>query len=239
MFKYEMHLHSCEVSRCGTSESVEYVKIARDRGFSGMVFTNHFFRGNSAIDKTLPWREFVEPYREAYLRAAELGDKLDIDVLFGIEEGYGNGKECLIYGISPELIASNPDFSKQPIAELSAFVRENGGFIACAHPFRHRGYITAPDEEPDMTLFDAMEVYNRGNSLEDNISAEVFAKKHGFPTISGGDVHDVKDFGHSGICFPCRVKTSEELVKALKQGDFKLIVDEEKGNFGDGFSYVV
>ena len=66
MFRYEMHLHSVAVSACGSSESVEYVKVAHERGFAGMAFTNHFIKGNTAIDRSLPWEEFVSHYRDDF-----------------------------------------------------------------------------------------------------------------------------------------------------------------------------
>ena len=163
-------------SKCAKSDSAEYIQKAVETGFAGMVFTNHFFRGNTAIDRDIPWKDFVEYYKKDWYNAKVEGDKADIDVIFGLEEGYGKGKECLIYGLTPELIAGCADFSKLPIKELSAFVRENGGMIFCAHPFRQRGYITDPSDEPDMTLFDGIEVYNRGNTDEDNLTAEIFAK---------------------------------------------------------------
>lgn len=220
-------------SACASSQATEYIQAAKEKGFAGMVFTNHFFRGNSAIDKTLPWSDFVKAYREDWLFAKQVGDRADIDVLFGIEEGYGNGKECLIYGLTPDIIEKYTDFSKMPINELSAFVRENGGFIACAHPFRVRGYITSPDDKPDMSLFDAMEVYNRGNTKEDNIKAEEYAKKCGCPVIAGGDVHSVSGFGNSGVAFEKRARTSEELVAYLRAGSYTLVRDEVLRNFGE------
>lgn len=238
MFKYEMHLHSCQTSRCGVSESTDYIAAAKKRGFSGMVFTNHFFRGNTAIDRELPWRDFVNAYAEEFYKAGELAKGTGIDVLFGLEEGYGNGKECLIYGLRPETIAECNDFSRLPIKELSVFVRENGGFIACAHPFRVRGYITDSREEPNPELFDAVEVYNRGNSLEDNILAEEYAVKYSLPAICGGDTHRDSDFGYCGVAFEERVSDSKTLVRLLKSRKYSLIADKEKGNAGNLFKYI-
>lgn len=212
-------------SKCAKSDSAEYIQKAVETGFAGMVFTNHFFRGNTAIDRDIPWKDFVEYYKKDWYNAKVEGDKADIDVIFGLEEGYGKGKECLIYGLTPELIAGCADFSKLPIKELSAFVRENGGMIFCAHPFRQRGYITDPSDEPDMTLFDGIEVYNRGNTDEDNLTAEIFAKKHNLLTIAGGDIHSTGGFGFSGISLPERVHDGKELVAALRKADFTLVKD--------------
>ena len=234
-YKYEMHLHSQMTSACAKSQSVEYIEKAKECGYAGMVFTNHFFRGNSAIDKTLPWYDFVDAYRRDWAEAKELGDKFGIDVLFGLEEGYGKGKECLIYGLTPDIVAQCEIFSKMPITELSAFVRKNGGFIACAHPFRVRDYISTPEEEPNPADFDAVEVYNQGNSAEDNIKAEEYAAKYNLPVISGGDIHSVGGFGNSGVALPERARTEKELVRILRQNNYGLIYNKEKQNYGRVF----
>lgn len=236
MYKYEMHLHSCGTSKCGASESSDYIEAAINAGFSGMVFTNHFFRGNTAVDRDLAWKDFVEHYKRDWLCAKEVGDKNNIDVLFGVEEHFGKGKECLIYGVTPEDIAECTDFPEMPITEISAFVREKGGFIACAHPFRVRGYITDPDGEPDISLFDAIEVYNRGNTAEDNIKAEIFAQRHNLAVISGGDVHRDTDFGHSGLIFSERARDDRTLVRLLKSGNYSLIYDDKAKNYGKKLS---
>lgn len=237
MFKYEMHLHSNGTSACGSSDAVEYIEAAKKNGYAGMVFTNHFYRGNTAISRELSWQEFVACYHEEYLRVREVGEKEGIDVLFGIEEGFGGGKECLIYGLDAETIALEKSFSKLPIGELSQFVRENGGFIAQAHPFRQRGYIPNPSELPNIANFDAIEVYNRGNTLEDNITAEEFARETGVAVIAGGDVHSVSGFGRSGVAFPERVSTGKDLVRLLKSGKYKLVADAAVGNVGNLFEY--
>ncbi|MBR5307381.1 MAG: hypothetical protein IKU43_01305 [Clostridia bacterium] len=233
MYKYEMHLHSKGTSACGSAESVDYIERAKEVGYAGMVFTNHFIRGNTAIDRDLPWKEFVEFYRQDWLVAKELGDKHGIDVLFGVEDGYGAGKECLIYGLLPEDIAECENFRNMPIAEISAFVRGKGGFIVAAHPFRVRGYIKNPDAEPDMSLFDAIEVYNRGNMPEDNLKAEAFAKKCGCAVISGGDTHSTGGFGFAGISLPEIMGSEKRLVEFLKKGDYTLLYDENKNDFGE------
>lgn len=240
MYKYEMHLHSLGCSRCGVSPATDYILTAKEKGFVGMVFTNHFYRGNSGIDRSIGWEKFVGEYRDDYLRARELGEKHDIDVLFGVEEAFKfngvYGKEALIYGLEPEAFIKTPEFMHMDIYEISDFVRQNGGFIVCAHPFRVRDYIQRPDDEPDMTIFDGIEVHNAaGNPTEDNVKAEKFARKNNLCVISGSDAHSVEDFGKGGIAFEKRVKTNKELVEALKNGVWKLVAAGD--NHSDLYEY--
>lgn len=225
MFRYEMHIHSSSCSACSSSTAKEMVVTAKEKGYTGIVFTNHFYYGNTAVNRKLPWREFVEAYKLDWLEAKEYGDSMDFDVLFGLEEVYEPGKEALIYGISPQLIADTPEIKNMEIKSISEFVRNNGGFIACAHPFRDRPYIPKPYSEPNPALFDAVEAYNSGNTPKMNEKAFLFAKKYNMPCISGGDVHEAIHLGDAGLAFHERIRTNEQLVRALKDGKYRMIVN--------------
>lgn len=220
-----MHLHSSGCSACGASEVTEFVNAAAEKEYGGVIFTNHFYHGNTRIDRNLPWSDFFGAYEEDYLKGKELGEKLGVDVLFGIEEGFGDGKELIIYGLEPEVFHGVPDFIRYSLKEISDFVWQNGGFIVCAHPFRNRSYIKDPDRIPDMSCFDAIEGFNHFNRPEDNEKAIVFGKQNGYRMTSGGDIHRVTDFGNSGMAFYERLYTNENLVKKLKSGEYKYIVN--------------
>lgn len=225
MFKYEMHLHSSACSACAFSDAREYIDAALETGYAGMVFTNHFYHGNTKVFRGLPWKDYVGVFRDDYLQAKEYGEQKGVDVLFGIEEVYepGSGKEILIYGITPEDLMDCPDFLNYSVYEMADFIREKGGYVSCAHPFRIRNYIPDPISEPDPAFMDGVEIYNYANSEEDDRKAEAFAKKYHLPGLSGGDVHRASDFGHAGLAFYERIRTNEQLTEALKQGQYKLI----------------
>lgn len=224
MFKYEMHLHNCGCSACGKSTVQEMIDAAREKGYSGIVFTNHFYRGNTGVDRTLPWADFVGEYKKSYMEAKKYATRFDFDVLFGIEEKYTVGKEALIYGLSPEIIAATPEFAQMDISTMAKFVRKNGGIIVCAHPYRVRPYIPDPDRDPDPDCFDGVEVYNLHNTEEENGKALAFAKKYNLIQISGGDIHRCELFGGSGIAFKTRISNNKELINALKSRDYSLII---------------
>ena len=103
MFKYEMHLHTSGCSKCGISTVEEMALAAKEMGFQGIVVTDHFYRGNTCIDRNLPWEEFVAAYEKNWLDGKAFGESVGIDVIFGIEEVYHKDmKEVLIYGITPD-----------------------------------------------------------------------------------------------------------------------------------------
>ena len=223
MYKFEMHLHTSTCSKCGASTAEEMIDAAKEHGYSGFVLTNHFYRGNTCIDRELPWEEFVSAYAKEYEQAVAYGKERGITVFFGLEEGYGEGKEVLIYGVSPQAVAACPEFKKMSLKELSDFVHANGGVMVSAHPFRDRVYIVEPERIPDAALFDGIEVYNIGNKVEENEKAFAFAFNHRMMMISGSDVHSTQRFGNAGIAFAEPVETEERFLELLKAGEFRLI----------------
>ena len=60
MYKYELHLHTSGCSKCGISSAREMVLCAKEKGYKGIVVTDHFYRGNTGIDRSLPRERFVE-----------------------------------------------------------------------------------------------------------------------------------------------------------------------------------
>ena len=66
----------------------------------------------------------------------------------------------------------------------------------------------------------ALEVLNGSVSPEGNRRAEEAAKKLGINGIGGSDAHGLQVLGKAYTCFPDPVASTEELVTALKGGDY-------------------
>ena len=196
-----------------------------------MVLTNHFFHGNTGIRRGQMWEDFVRPYEEDYLLAKAEGDRLDFDVLFGIEEVVmGSGyKEVLVYGITPAFLYNHPELREgdgNHLQRLSALVHEAGGVVFQAHPFRVRDYIARPWEELDGRYLDGIEAYNACNSPMENARAAAMAEQKELAVIAGSDAHTARQEVRHGVLFPQRVKTEKQLVAALKHGAYELYLGE-------------
>ncbi len=225
MYKFEIHLHTSACSACAVSTAEEMIDAAKESGYSGVVFTNHFYHGNTCVDRNLPWEDFVDAYAADYYKAKAYGEAKGIKVFFGIEEGYAAGKEMLIYGLSPEILKNYPNFIMLNAKEKSDFVRSNGGMTVCAHPFRNRFYIPNPDDEPPVSLFDGIECFNYFNKDDENEKAFDFAQRNGLIKTSGGDIHRSADFGKAGIDFNIPINTYEDFIENLKKGNYTLITE--------------
>lgn len=222
MFYYELHMHSLEGSACGQSNIHEMIRCYAQAGFRGAVITNHFVRGNTAVDRDLPWEELVQCYAKAYREGLQTARELDFDLLFGVEEGWGKGKEFLAYGFEPEFLLERPELYRASLETWSEAVHSVGGFLAFAHPFRCRHYITDPMEMPPEELADGVEVYNRGNEPEENHNAEAVFGNGKLICIAGSDSHRNDLTQPWGIALPYRVRTSAEMAQALKNKEFSL-----------------
>ncbi len=229
MYIYDTHVHSQECSACSHSSAREMVRVYKAAGYSGIVLTNHFYRGNTAVDRNLPWKDFASAYYNTYLEAKDEGDKLDFDVIFGIEEYIGDHKEYLIYNIDLDFLLKNPDMPKLSVEELCRRVHDAGGFVSFAHPYRFRSEYMDRFVEPDFSYVDAIEAVNACNTPEQNERAIAAAKELGLVVTCGSDTHksDQIVVGKSiaGMAFSHRVKTGAELVAALNESETKPFVN--------------
>ena len=222
MYLYEMHCHALPCSGCGGIQPEDLVRGMKEVGYTGMVLTDHFYHGNTGIRRKMPWADFVAAYEQSYLRAKAVGDELDFDVLFGIEEGVGDGKEVLIYGITPQFLYDHPEIRECDLPTLSRLVHEAGGLIYQAHPFRVRDYIARPWEALPMQYFDGIEMYNACNPDLDNARAVQFAAENDLATIAGSDRHYMGHCANFGILVPERLRTEADLAQVLRSGEYEL-----------------
>ncbi|MBQ1196921.1 MAG: PHP domain-containing protein [Clostridia bacterium] len=225
IYKYEMHVHTCPCSG-GGKDIREHIDDLIAKGYSGMVVTNHFYAGDNRIDRELPWAEFVDAYRQDYLYGLEYAQTVDFDLLFGLEENVGYGREILIYGITPELIELHPELKRASAEKYAEVVHAAGGLVYQAHPYRARDYIRNPFPLECIDLLDGIEVYNAGNEPEWNESARIFAEERGIACIAASDGHKVGTAGRAGIATRERIACNDDLVRILKNNEYTVFINE-------------
>lgn len=176
-YRYETHLHTKEVSACARTKAVDYISFYQDRGYSGIIVTDHFFHGNCGIARDLTWKEWVEAYCRGYELAKEEGDKRGFSVFFGLEENF-EGDEYLVYGLTKEWLLAHFEIMQRDRREYYQLLHEAGALVVQAHPCRERSYLS--DVHLNPYFVDAAEVINMGNEpYQDGLALEYAAKQIG------------------------------------------------------------
>ena len=213
-FKYDTHVHTSEGSACAYTTGAEMADAYKAKGYDGIIITDHFFNGNSAISRELAWEEKVALLCKGYENARKRGNEIGLTVLFGWEYACGGGSEFLTYGLDRQWLNKHPEIMNMEIWEYAKLVHESGGFIVHAHPFRNRPYVQKMTFIPNQ--IDGVECINMGNHSEENERAKWFAESYGLPMTAGSDSHNAADLPDGGIVTNTEIKTISDYGDVLK-----------------------
>lgn len=185
-FLYEMHLHTCQGSACGRSTGAEHARFYKDAGYQGIFVTDHFFGGNTAVPRDLPWEERIHRFCKGYEDAKAEGDRIGLDVFFGWEQNFA-GDEYLIYGLDKQFLLDHPEMEHWTRRQQWEEVHRCGGCVIQAHPFRDRAYIAKVLLARQYC--DGIEVANAINHAQNDVCAWRYAKEYDLPVTVGSDNH--------------------------------------------------
>lgn len=223
-YLYETHLHTKEASACSQNTAEELVHAYKTAGYTGIMVTDHFYRGNTAIDRNCAWEDWVEAYCKGYENAKAAGDKVGLQVFFGWEESH-QGTDFLIYGLNKEWLKKHPELKEITIQEQYELIHREGGMVIHAHPYREAWYI------PEIRLFpdyiDGVEVLNAshygrsqredGRSFYD-IRAMEYAKNYHLPLTGGSDIHST-NLLYGGMAFRRKLETVQDYMREVLAGE--------------------
>lgn len=226
-YLYETHLHTNQGSACARCSGEEMAKAAKEYGYAGIIVTDHNWGGNTCVDRSLPWEEWVEQFTAGYKSAYAWGREHDLDVFWGYEAGF-HGTEFLIYGVSPEWMKAHPQLRTADIPEQYDLVHQTGGMVIHAHPYREEWYIPEIRLLPEYV--DGVEGVNATHSNPKSTAhndpqfdtrAIAYANSHGFPITAGSDIHNTNLFG-GGVLFRRRLTSIQDYMDSIRSGDYIL-----------------
>lgn len=227
-YRIELHAHTRPHSWCGEAEPCELVKIYAEKGYDGVVITNHFMcdcgereylRGKTKEDK-------IKYYLSAIEEAKKAGEELGVNIYLGIEIRFAkeNDNDYMIYGADEEVVSVCYDnffenleyFRKNVSLPKSVFIQ--------AHPFRD-GITPAKSE-----LLDGVETFNMHPGHNSRVGfACRFAKENNLKIrTAGSDFHHL-NLNHEGVsALRTKVlpKDSFQLAEILKKGDYVFEIGE-------------
>lgn len=240
-YLYETHLHTSRGSACGMYTGTEMAKACKAAGYTGIFVTDHNWGGNTAVPGSMPWKSWVEEFSKGYEEAKECGDRIGLDVFFGYEAGF-QGTEFLIYGLDKTFLMEHPELKNATIEEQYKIVKEGGGMVIHAHPFREEYYIPAIRLLPEYV--DGVEGINscHSNQMIPNYesrrkfdeSAIAYGNEHGLPLTAGSDIHFTNLY-HGGIAFSRKLESGKDYARALLSGEDYLLTNGDQwfNRFGE------
>ncbi|MDR0315521.1 MAG: PHP domain-containing protein [Treponema sp.] len=198
-YLYETHLHTAYSSACAVSKGSEYIRGYKALGYSGLIVTDHFFNGNTAIRQGRSWRKWVEEFCRGYEEARNEGEKQGFDVFFGWEETFDGCDDYLVYGLDKAWLLEHPEAQSWTRGEQYRIVRAAGGCVVQAHPFRQHNYIRKIILSSGCV--DAVEAANAGNHEQSyDALAMRYARHLQLPVTAGSDIHEARQL-YEGTVF--------------------------------------
>lgn len=217
MFKTELHCHSKEVSQCARVDSCQIVQKFTEAGYNTVVLANHFNKGTMEFLNAKDWNDWIDKYLDGYYKLKnEAEGKLNI--LLGMELRFNeNVNDYLVFGVTEELLRSNPDIFTMGPDRFHRFANENGCLFIQAHPFRNGMTVINPCH------LDGVEVFNghMGHDSRNEI-ANAWADKFGLIKTSGTDFHYIDSPANGGIFTETEITSMSQLVEILKSGNYTL-----------------
>lgn len=216
--RFETHFHTREVSSCATVSAADAVRWYYQLGFSGIVVTDHYYRGYFEKQAFQSWEQMIDVFLSGYEQAKSTALSLGIVVLPGMEIRFDeNNNDYLVYGIDREFLIAQPRLYEMSLRTFGPLAHQYGLRIYQAHPLRNTMTVMHPH------LLDGIEVYN-GNPRHDarNDIAALWADRHNLAAIAGSDFHKPGDEGSAGIDLVDPVGSNTDLLRILADNRYAL-----------------
>ncbi len=229
-FKYELHSHTIEGSRCSKIFAKDLVKYYKDNNYDGICISDHF-TGSTTVPAGTEWHDRIDMFHKGYEEAKKAGDELGIDVFFSLEYSYHGTDFLFMSDDSYEWLHKNIDFINLPPRQIFTLFRESGGFISHAHPFMEASYIDHIRLFPNDV--DAVEVINGGKTDIVNGRALDYSRSYNLLRTAGTDCHHNEQKNMTAILTLVKCNTIGELVNEIKNGRTLVYSERNDLEFND------
>lgn len=199
---FDLHIHTQALSPCSRMSMEEAAAQSKALGLDGICITEH-----DAIADAREAEYFSNKYR--------------IIILVGCEVNTSEG-DILAFGLKE---APKEKLSAQELIDLA---EASGGACIAAHPFRDNGR-GAGNVLSQLHGLCCIEAYNGNTKPEHNQQAAQYAKMLNIPQIGASDAHSIERIGAYATEFPHLIYSIQDLVQALREGNFQPIRYEANG----------
>ena len=215
---WELHTHTYEVSYCSNISAKELVEKHIEKGYTGIVVTDHYTKDYFSSLGNLSLKEQVDEYLRGYRLAKKTaGD--DLIVLLGMEIRFPeNMNDYLVFGVDEDFLYDNLELYNLGYVKFKKLCDEKGYILIQAHPFR-AGMVRA-----NTKYLHGIEVHN-GHPWHDsrNELALEFANDNNVEIHTyGSDVHNLEHIGTGSVITEFNIQNSNDLLTVLKNNSFSL-----------------
>ena len=202
----DLHNHSIK-SDDGRAKVENYCQWIRKRDIpiDGFVLTEH-----RQFDAESDYRALEDSHGVLILKGSEVETDYGHVLVFGVNEDMLQAFDFTAVGLSLELVLRE--------------VERCGGIAVPCHPGRPRvGMCAHIAERGDVSGVAVVETLNGGSRGRENDEAIALAERCGYRGVGGSDAHIVSQIGRCATRFERSVRSEQDLVAALKNGDYEAI----------------
>lgn len=221
MYKIETHLHTAPVSSCGKIPPEEMIRRYVKEGYTTVFVSDHFAPYHFDRLNADTWEGKVDMLCDAYERAVAEGEKHSMTVLFSPELSLG-GNHYLLYGVDRDFLKEHIEFFTLRHDEMYALVKNHGGYVIQAHPFRDGKCYPTPE------CADGFEVLNL-NPRHENFDEKCIelARETKKPMSAGSDAHREEDIARAAMLSEEPIVSWEQYIELLFGGKLQLFGNGE------------
>lgn len=219
-FKYDLHIHTKEISPCAGLSVEEIIDKYIEEGYSGLVLTDHFRKAYFKKCKREEWKEKTEEFFYSYDRGIEYCKDKDFYIGLGMEISFNHEKnDYLVYGLEKEDYLENEWMFEMELKDFYNKFKDKS-IIIQAHPHRQKHSKLA-----DIDYLHGIEVNNQNPRHNNNnhLTQVVYEENPRLIATGGSDVHKEEDLCRAGIRTNKKITCDEELLKILKNKEFEII----------------
>ena len=114
----------------------------------------------------------------------------------------------------------NPIVMDMDLNSYCDFVRDQGGIVIHAHPFREASYISMIRLIPRKC--DGVEIVNSNRTELENRMAAIYAENYDLLPFAGSDNHTAAQDKLNGIALQKKITDSHEFVQLIKNKKYRL-----------------
>ncbi len=218
MYKYDIHVHTMETSRCGYIKAPETAETYKRLGYDGICVTDHL-HGEfiSLMHCRDDWQACMDQYMFGYHEAKKKGDAIGLNVCFGIELRFPETEsDYLIYGVDEAWLRANPYICDM---DHETFFKKYGDEVLIIHAHPYRKY-----DEVFYDCVHGLEIANCNprHKSRNELALELARANPHLLRTCGSDMHRPGDEGRAAMLFETPINDSYDIKAAIESGKFRM-----------------